>query len=358
MKESKNSLIKLNCGKELRQSVVAVTVIILGMMMAPMIAFAQEQTDFLYISDWGDNTIKKVDLNNGNVDTFVISGSDGLNTPNGLLFVNGNLVVASQNSGLKIAGEILQYDGTTGAFQRALVPSTDKKASIAPRGIILGSKLYVADLVTGVSAPGKSTGKIRSYDVDSGNFLGDLDIDIKNIDSHPRGIVFGPDDFLYVSVRDLKKDGLGGHVLRFNPDGSFDKVFIADDGGVGKLNRPEGLVFGPDKNLYITSFRANPSDTDSIRIYSKEGDFINKIDLDTATVGPDRAYAQALLFGPDGYLFVPISGPINGIYTGELRRYNVADGSYESLVAAGLNLKLPSYLTFGKTDPKYLSYHE
>jgi DNA-binding beta-propeller fold protein YncE len=348
MKENKNSLKKLNSSKELRQCVVAVTVVVLGIMMGPMIAFA-ESPDILYIGDWADNSIKRFDAKTGDfLGTFVSSGSGGLNTPNGLLFVNGKLLVASQNAGLSISGEILQYDGTNGSFKGALVPSTDKNAPFAPRGIILdGSKLYVADLN---KAGIKATGRILSYNIDSGNFLGDLDIDIKNIDSHPRGMVFGPDDSLYVSFRDLKKDGLGGHVLHFNPDGSFAEVFIADDGGVGKLNRPEGLVFGPDGKLYITSFRADPTDTDSIRIYSKNGDFLNKIDLDT--VGSERAYAQAILFGPKGYLFVPISN------TGELRRYNIADGSYKTLVESGGNLKAPCYLTFGKTDSKYLSYQK
>ncbi len=98
----------------------------------------------------------------------------------------------------------------------------------------------------------------------------------------------------------------GGHVLRFNPDGSFKNVFISDNGGVGNLNRPEGLVFDPDGNLYITSFPADTTDTDSIRIYSANGDFLRKIDLDI--VGQPRAYAQAIIFGPNRHLFVPIIG--------------------------------------------------
>ena len=49
------------------------------------------------------------------------------------------------------------------------------------------------------------------------------------------------------------------------------------------------------------------SDTDSIRIYDGHtGVFKSKIDLDA--IGQPRASAQALLFGPGGKLFVPITG--------------------------------------------------
>jgi hypothetical protein len=308
-------------------------------------------TDILYIGDVNDNTVKSFDANSGNfIVTFVSSGSGGLNGPRGILFDgNGNLLVSNQNVNLtNIAGDILRYNGITGAFQGALVPDTDKNSPFAPRGIILnGFKLYVADLV---SSSGLSTGRIRTYNVTNGNFLGDLNTtSLQNIDFHPRGIVFGPDSNLYVSVRDLKKDGLGGHVVRFKPDGSFDKVFIADDGGIGKLNRPEGLTFGPDGNLYITSFRADSSDTDSIRIYSANGQFLRKIDL--YNVGQPRAYAQAIIFGPNGRLFVPISN------TGEVRRYNVNTSIYNSFIGTGGALKEPWYLFFGKSDSKTLEYN-
>ena len=35
-------------------------------------------------------------------------------------------------------------------------------------------------------------------------------------------------------------------MLRFNADGTFADVFVEDAGGFGQLNRPEGLVFGPE----------------------------------------------------------------------------------------------------------------
>jgi DNA-binding beta-propeller fold protein YncE len=341
--------------------ILAVLLILIGVLTTQGVAAA----DILYIGDGGDNTVKRFDAESGafldadanpanDPDAFVRSESGGLSGPTGLLF-DGNLLVANQNVNLKIPGEILRYDGQTGAFQGALISSTEKDTPFAPRGIVLSSSIYVADLI---STGGRATGRLRTYDID-GNLLGDLDPKgFPNNDFHPRGVVFGPDGFLYVSVRDMKKDGLGGHVLRFKADGSFDKVFIADKGGVGQLNRPEGLVFGPDGNLYITSFRANEKDdTDSVRIYSAEGQFLNKIDLYIAGV-QSRAFAQAILFGPEGCLFVPINN------TGEVRRYDVGVGTcgasspYDSFVSIDGPLKEPWYLTFGKTDPETLEYRD
>ena len=97
---------------------------------------------------------------------------------------------------------------------------------------------------------------------------------------HPRAVVIGPDGLLYVSNMADTNTGLGGQVFRFNPNTfEFVDVFIDDAGGVGQLNRPEGLVFGPDGKLYIVGYRANPSDFDSIRIYSSAGVFLDKIGL-------------------------------------------------------------------------------
>ena len=70
------------------------------------------------------------------------------------------------------------------------------------------------------------------------------------------------------------------------------------------LHRPEGLVFGPDGNLYITSFRKDSDDTDKILIFNGDGDLLFKINLYIAGQQP-RAFAQAILFGPEGKLIVP-----------------------------------------------------
>ncbi len=316
--------------------------------------------DVLYIGDAADNTVKRFDAETGDFldadadpsndpDAFVRSGVGGLAGPRGLLF-DGNLLVVNQNFNLQIPGAVLRYNGQTGAFQGALIPSSNKNAPFTPRGIVLGQNkvLYVADLTT---ADGTSPGKVRTYDA-NGAFLRTLNpVGFPPTEFHPRAVVFGPDGLLYVSVRNLKKDGLGGHVLRFSPEGKFLGVFIADKGGIGQLNRPEGLMFGPDGRLYITSFRANANDTDAIRIYDNSGVFVDKIDL--YQVGQPRAFAQALLFGPEGRLFVPITN------TGEVRRYEVASKNFAVFVPSSVSrgpLQEPWYLTFGQTDPKTLKY--
>jgi hypothetical protein len=85
---------------------------------------------------------------------------------------------------------------------------------------------------------------------------------------------------------------------------------------------------------------------------------VDHIDLDDpGTVNGSRAFAQALLFGPRGFLFVPISG--NGPDTGAIRRYDVENHAFTSFVAAKSSpLGSPDFLTFGKTDPETLDYPE
>jgi hypothetical protein len=72
-------------------------------------------------------------------------------------------------------------------------------------------------------------------------------------------------------------------VLKFDPSTlQFKGVFIDETGGIGGLNRPDGLVFGPHGNLYVTSFRFNstpldPAAVDSIRVYDRFGRFLESI---------------------------------------------------------------------------------
>lgn len=236
--------------------------------------------DILYIGDGGTNTIKSFDASTGGpLGESDGPGISGLAGPRGIVIDGGVLLVANQNVNLDKSGEVLRYNAVTGEFLDALIPFTDKNAPFSPDGIVLGGQddLFVATVVR--KANTGPPGRVSQYDASDGTFLGDAKV--KNNEHHPRGVVFGPDGLLYVSTRDLK-NGLGGTVLRFSADGKSE-VFIDDKGGAGQLNRPDGLVFGPDGYLYVTSFRAAPGDTDSIRIYDADGGFVGKIDLHNGT---------------------------------------------------------------------------
>jgi len=304
--------------------------------------------DVLYVGDGGDDTIKRFDAATG----AFLGASDGpavsgLKGPRGIVIDAGELLVVNQNVGQPVSGEVLRFSAATGTFLGALVPFTDPDAPFAPDGLVLddGGDLFVANLQRKDNTG--PPGRVNQY-AGNGLFLGAAKL--KNNEHHPRGVVFGPDGLLYVATRDLT-NGLGGTVLRFSADGKGE-VFIDDKGGPGQLNRPDGIVFGPDGRLYITSFRAAPGDTDSIRIYDADGDFAGKFDLHDGVTQP-RVFAQSLLFGPDGKLFVPINN------TGEVRRYNSATtGDYGVLVPAGGALLGPVYMTFGQTNPSTLDYEE
>src|SRR5262245_3092084 len=218
--------------------------------------------DFLYVGDGADNTVKQFDATTGAfVGTLVASGSQGLLGPRGLIFRNpGQLIAVNQNFFLTIPGEVLNYNGVTGRPLGALVPATSSHAPFAPRGMVLANHtLYVAD---DGNLDGVILGRVARFNSETGAFLGDLQPTGFTCDFYARADVIGPDGLLYVTVRNVA--ATGGEVMRWDPaTGNFLGVFVASD-AVNDLNRPEGIAFGPDGNLYVASFRADASDTDKI----------------------------------------------------------------------------------------------
>lgn len=312
--------------------------------------------DFLYIGDTSDDTVKRFDAATGKfLGTFVTSGSGGLHGPRGLIFGHmDNLLVSNQNVDQPQNGDVLKYKGQDGSFLGELVSSVQKGAPFAPRGIVLSDDnvLIVADIESPSTNDQPQPGEIRAFNGTTGNFIHIFNHSGFNGPFFPRSVVIGPDGLLYVSVFN-PFNPLNGWVLRFNLEtGAFLDVFV-ESNAVNNLHRPEGFVFGPDGNLYVTSFRADENDTDKILIFdSVTGAFLDKIDLDT--VGGPRSFAMAILFGPNGKLFVPISG--GGPDAGSVRRYDVETKTFDVFVPAGGLLGAPWYLTFGNTAPSTLSY--
>jgi glucose/arabinose dehydrogenase len=312
------------------------------------------RADVLYIGDAGDNKVKRFEVGaTGTLDAGF--SASGLLGPRGMVVDGNRLLVVNQNVNTKLSGAVLAFDiAANGASLGPVVAETDKDAPFAPRGLVLGSTsddLFVGNFTT---ASGKSHGSLLRFDANNGALLAsDPAKGFKNHDFHPRGVVFGPDDMLYVASPMNLQTGLGGAVLRFNADGTFADVFVNDENDAaafGHLNRPEGLVFGPDGNLYVTSFRAAPGDVDGIRVYKPSGEFVKEINYYDQATEP-RVFAQALLFGPDGKLFVPMTS------SGEVRAYNTpTTGDFSTFISAGTDLINPFYMTFGQTNPSTLAY--
>ena len=337
--------------------------------------------DSLYVGDAVDNTVNRFDAATGCSQGSFGSPSEGLNGPRGILHV-GNFLVSNQNvapvNGQSINGEIDQYSHVNGNPLGALVPPTDANAPCDPDGIILGPDnrtLYVADLGDCQNDRGQNDlGRVATYNVTNGHFLGNLDFSsfisntgINPVDFAPRGLVFGPDGLLYVSVVSTGRSGTSptetaalGWILSYNTRTGAVRL-VASNSGSGcsaDLHRPDGLTFGPDGKLYVTSFRVNrtePTDIDRILVFNTAtGACTDEIDLDQ--LGQPRAYAQYILFGPGGYLFVPIAGdPGNA---GAVLRYDVSTKTFTYFIAPvpGGQKGVAWGLTFGRTNPTTLAY--
>jgi len=331
--------------------------------------------DNLYVSSGGNDRILRYNQNSGNFKgIFAIGG--GLDGPYGLVFgPDGNLYVSSVSS-----HEVKRYDGTTGTFIDTFVGCCELSV---PTGLVFGpdGNLYVSsdgnnqvlrfdgNNGTPLPAPGESGAVFASG--------GGLD--------GPFGLVFGPDDNLYVSSLDtdqvLRYDGntgmfigvfaSGGGLgtpdgLDFGPDGnlyvisSLSSQVLRYDGnngtplpapgesgavfaGGGGLSFPSGIDFGPDDNLYVVGVGS-----DEVFLFNGiTGDFIVKFVSDFPRMDPDNPVH--LVFGPDSNLYV------STLDTDQVLRYNGNTGMFIDVFASGGGLNDPHGLIFSPDGNLFVS---
>lgn len=335
---------------------------------------AAASADSLYISDGVDNTITTFDARTGAFQNFIGPPPTGVSGPRGVIHLsNGNLLVAYQNPGGSTPGEIDRF-ATNGTFRGSLVPSTDAHPPFAPRGIILGPDnrtLYVADFGKG------NVGAIETYDVETGKFLGKLNFDkwanssTSNREFHPNGVVFGPDGRLYISLFSEKDFQHLGWIISYDIGTGTVRLIAQYNPSATDctpyLSRPFGLTFGADRNLYVVGRQPSDSTNDTDKLLAFKPTATGPwacasiagqrwIDLDQP--GQPPTYARSLLFGPGGYLYLPMTG--SGGDAGAVRQYNLTTGQYTDFVPPFTS---PSggladwwWMTFGYTNPTTLAY--
>jgi sugar lactone lactonase YvrE len=201
-----------------------------------------------------------------------------------------------------------------------------QKSGLGNRGYNLVISDYVAN-------------SIRVYDGNTGSFLRDFTTGSQlnspigftfdrfgNIYVGWNGCKYGP---LLCSAFDLDKD----RVQVFDSHGIFIKDFVtsAKSGG---LRGPDTLAFGPDGNLYVSSFWTN-----EIKRYNgSTGAFLgNFVDANSGLESPSD-----IAFGPDGNLYV------SSYLTGVIKRYDGANGSPMGDFITGLSN--PMFMAFGPID--------
>jgi sugar lactone lactonase YvrE len=145
----------------------------------------------------------------------------------------------------------------------------------------------------------------------------------------PDAITLGPDDNWYVS----SGTGSSGQILRYDGQtGAFMGVF-AQGGG---LTRPYGSAFGPDGNLYVASFRSDQI----LRYNGQTGAFIDVFAAGNGTAAGLLNGPNGLLFGADGALYVTTegsvadaSGNVSFLYESQVLRYDLLGGAGQVFAA-------------------------
>jgi len=146
----------------------------------------------------------------------------------------------------------------------------------------------------------QQTNEILRYNGNTGAFI-DVFVPSASIHSALASLVFGPDRNLYVTSFVAEPSNTRvGKVLRYDgTTGALIDVFVAP--GSGGLIRPTGLTFGPDCSLYVAGGTSKTEGGQVLRYQGGTGGFV---DTFVPMGSGGLLNARSLAFGPDGNLYV------------------------------------------------------
>lgn len=162
------------------------------------------------------------------IDAFVAPGSGGLTGTAGLVFgPDSNLYAVNFDD-----NSVLRYDGQSGAFINEFVPS-DSGGLYRPRDLVFGpdDNLYVSSTLSATVF----SNSILRYDGQTGVFIDAFVPSGSGGLYDPRSLVFGPDGNLYVNS--AATDSV---LLYEGQTGTFLGAFVPS--GSGRLDDPQYLI--------------------------------------------------------------------------------------------------------------------
>jgi len=183
------------------------------------------------------------------------------------------------------------------------------------------------------------TSELLRYDTRTGAFLGSF-ATTGTPDYRPLSMTVGPGGNLYIPIVNFVppyEDSIG----RFDGQtGAFIDTFASGGGLFG----PGHLVFGPDGNLYVSSFGGTAEHSKIIRYNGITGAYMS----DFVPVGSGGlSGAEGLVFGPDGNLY------ITSRVTDQVLRYDGSTGAFLGVFATG-GQNGPIDLLFGPDGNLYV----
>lgn len=237
------------------------------------------------------------------------------------------------------AADVRRFDPESGAFLGTLL-SAEKDGIKSPDGMAIDrdGNLYIS---------GYHSDNILAYD-GNGNFLRTISDNIRRpttgaIDAEGMLLIggFGEEgESEGTDGRDDMAERCKGpcacKIVRFDPrDGRYLGVF-AQGGG---LNGPDGVHFGPDGHVYVSSFRGDQI----LRYHGVTGAFI-----DVFAEHAELDGASGLTFGPDGRLYVC------SWYKAQLLCFDGDSGAYLGPFGSG-TMQWPNRLAFAPDNTLYVA---
>jgi sugar lactone lactonase YvrE len=377
---------------------IAMAGVVACVLVTPTLSMADRDDgygdDDIYIGNDTVNDIQRCDIHRGTCRTFVRSEAGGLGGPRAMIFRGSRLLVVNQNVNQNANGEVLRYDSRNGDSRSKLVDGQSPGSPYAPRGMVRGpgNVLYVAEF--GIENSCADDGSILRYDASTGeplkpmpalDFSGFKTDQIKNhgnTDFHPRGLVFGPDGYLYATLfgcpikTDTQRyDPEAGYIVRFDPNtGKYLNTVASNKKDAPLLHRPEGMLFDRRGNIWVTSFRQDASNLRQIdvllRIDRRSGKQTGWIPLGRSEYEDRDSYrtiAEDIVMGPGGDMFVPVTrgttqldkpgAPIDP-KEGWMWRCSPDNGRCTVVVPAKRGMVYPWYAIFRDSDPATLEYND